>query len=298
MRCWHYIPLLLFSFHIFMFVLFSVFGLRKVCSLPNSVHVVLGKINPSIYWLEENKKAKALFRGNHLPKPIGIYHTGSGTGFFICTPFPNSFSIFCTYSANTVCVWQRQAFGTDDRATGLIQQPQHLPTLLNCCIFTNKWQSMWLPTVFERCGRKLPTHLTNLSDVCCLKITNNWSCQKKKSTGKLALTINRSQELVLTKQTNLVCVCFMFDLLSKTCCKCKGDFLKRVSVSPAARMPLSLYLLLEIRRACKSSNDVCLLLISGTQFSQWSSVSLKQKNWWDGTKWCFAMNFYSDPLKS
>lgn len=171
-----------------MFILFSVSGLRKVCSLPNSVHIALGKMNPYIYWLKENKDLffkcfmTALFRANHLPKPqnpIGIYHAGSDTGFLMCTSFPNSFSIISTQGANTVWVWQRQAFGTDDTATGLIYQPKHLPTLFNCCIFTNGKQSMWLPAVFERCGRKLPTHPTNLSDFCCLKI-NNWSCQKKK----------------------------------------------------------------------------------------------------------------------
>lgn len=103
MRHWHDIPPLLFSFQIFM--LFSVSGLRKVCSLPNSVHLALGKMNPYIFWLEENRDLllkyfmTALFRGNQLPKlqnPIGIYHAGSGTGFFMCTSFPNSFSIICT----------------------------------------------------------------------------------------------------------------------------------------------------------------------------------------------------------
>lgn len=105
MRHWHYISLLFFSFQIFMFILFSVFGLRKVCSLPNSVHLALGKMSPNIYWLQENKDMSfkcfmtALFRATHLPKPkipIGICHARSGTGFLMWTCFPNSFLIICT----------------------------------------------------------------------------------------------------------------------------------------------------------------------------------------------------------
>lgn len=107
-------------------------------------------MSPYIYWLEENKDLSfkrfmtSLFKGNHLPKPqipIGIYNAGSGIGFFMWTSFPNSFSIICTQGANTVCVSQRQAFGTDDTGTGFIYQSQHLSTLFNCCIFTNKWQT-------------------------------------------------------------------------------------------------------------------------------------------------------------
>lgn len=56
----------------------------------------------------------------------------------------------------------------------LAQMIQELDSFINHNIYqhystvaflqTNGKQSKWIPAVFERCGRKLPTHLTNLSD--------------------------------------------------------------------------------------------------------------------------------------
>lgn len=169
-------------------------------------------MSPYIYWLEENKDLSfkcfmtSLFKGNHLPKPqipIGIYHAGSGTGFFMWTSFPNSFSIICTQGANTVWVSQRQAFGTDDTGTGLIYQSQHLSTLFNCCIFTNKWQTKHVDSCsFWKMWEKAPYPSYKsfrfwLSENKQLILQKNWSC-KKIFALQIALTINWSQELVLT----------------------------------------------------------------------------------------------------
>lgn len=147
MKHWHNTLLLFFTFQILtevvLFILFPVFGLRKVWNLPISVHLTLSKMSPYIHWFKENKDLSfkcfmtALFRGKHLPRtqiPLGIRCAGSGTGFFMWTSFPNSFLIICTQGANTVCIWQKQAFGTGETGTALIYQPQHSSTLFNCCI--------------------------------------------------------------------------------------------------------------------------------------------------------------------
>lgn len=175
MKHWHNTLLLFFTFQILtevvLFILFPVFGLRKVWNLPISVHLTLSKMSPYIHWFKENKDLSfkcfmtALFRGKHLPRtqiPLGIRCAGSGTGFFMWTSFPNSFLIICTQGANTVCIWQKQAFGTGETGTALIYQPQHSSTLFNCCIFTNKWHanSMWIPAISERSGKKLPPYLS------------------------------------------------------------------------------------------------------------------------------------------
>lgn len=137
----------------------------------------------------------ALFRSNHLPKtqiPLGICRAGSGTGFFMQTSFPNSFSIICTSGANPVCVWQREAFGRGEAGTALIYQPQHLSTLFNCCIFTNKWHtnSMWIPATFKGPGEKLPPCLSfQIFQISVVGKAQTIDPAKKKYTGQLALPI-------------------------------------------------------------------------------------------------------------
>lgn len=128
----------------------------------------------------------------------------------------------------------------------LAQMLQELDSFINHNIYqhhstdaflrTNGKQIMWLPAVFERYGRKLPTHLTNLSDFCCLEITNNCIHRTISTHHKLIPRVGANLE-----QMNLDYICFMFDLLRRTCCKCKRGFKKNASFSCSKDAIISTY---------------------------------------------------------